>query len=256
MAEIDLFHFRPGKTGLHRINTAVKYLSAIILSIAIFNGSPVELIVVTSLFLTGIFIIFFPLSVHSIISRIWNLRAFFLFLLIISVARGLSIEGTPLPFIPFFSNEGLISGAIYSWKLVLLLIIGQLLVSTTEPSELHGAVYRVLKPLPMIKAGQIATMVSLTISFIPLIFDQYLEIRQAAESRLGSRSRNPVKKIQSIAIPLMQTTLSRADEVASAMESRCYREDPTIPDWEMQLRDWMFLCMSLLLSATIFLSNI
>lgn len=255
MAEIELFHFRPGKTVLHRINTAVKYLSAIILSIALFNSSPLELTAMTCLLIISIMVIFFPLPVNTVFRRIRNLRGFLVFLLLISAARGLSIEGRALPYLPFFSIEGLLSGAIYSWKLVLLLIIGQLLVSTTEPSELHGAVYRCLSPVPMINAGQIATMVSLTISFIPLIFDQYLEIKHASESRLGSITGNPYKKIQSIVLPLMQTTLSRADEVASAMESRCYRDDPTLPDWEMGLGDWLFLSICMSLTATIFLSN-
>lgn len=248
MAEIELFHYRPGNLRLHRADTAMKYLSAIALSIGIFQSSLIELFCLT--ILLGVLSIpyRYPMSLKG-------LKGFFLLLLAIVISRAATLEGTPIPFIPFFSREGLLSGFHHSWRLILLLIMGQLLLSTTDPSDLQSAIYRLLNPLPLVPAGKIATMISLTILFIPLIFDQMLEAREAAEARLASQTRNPVKKILVTALPLMQMTLSRADEVAAAMESRCYRDDILRDPADKKGSDFLLFIISSSITVLIFLVN-
>ncbi len=184
-----------------------------------------------------------------------NVKFFLLFLFFIIIARGITTEGTQIPFVAFISIKGLHLGALYSWKLFIILIISQLLTSTTDPINIQGAIYVILKPIPLIKAGQIATMISLTITFIPLLFDQFLEVRNASYSRLGNRSRNPVKKISSMVLPLLQTTIFRADEIAQAMESRCYNENPTPPEMRIKKSDILSLIFIIFLITILFLQT-
>lgn len=249
MAELNIFHYKPGSSFLHRTDTAVKYLSVIVLSITVFRTSPPGLIILTLVIGTG-----------AAFSGSWkspgkSLRGIAFLLAAVILGRGLFLEGTPLPFVSFLTGEGLISGALYAWRLVLFIVMGHVLLLTTEPSELHGALYRLLHGIPFIPAGKIASMISLTIIFIPLIFDQYSEIRQAYDSRLGSMSRSPMKKITALALPLMETVLGRADEIAMAMESRCYSDDPLVRTAPVKPGDFIFLFSICLLSAIILLLN-
>jgi len=256
MAEIELFHYRKGNGILHRFNGGFKLLAMIFLSIAIFRGEVNELILL-SLFISVVFLIeYFQSRILSPPLLIIKIKGFLFFLILIVFIKGLMIKGVPVRYIPLFSIEGLLSGVVYSWKLLLLIILGQLFTSTTDPVNIHGAVYRLLDHLPLINAGNTATMVSLTITFIPLIFDQYIEVRNAFESRLGNRSKNPVKKISSLALPLLQSTFLRADEVTQAMESRCYSDSPTLPAMKITVTDIICLIISMAIPFIFFLSKL
>jgi len=244
MAEIELFHYRSGASFFHNLNTGVKYFCSLLLSLAVFNCSFRELLVFSAIFIPALFILFKP-APSTLFKRLSAMRGFLIFLVLVAAARGFSDTG-PV-------GERWIDSAVYIWKIALLLITGQILISTTDPADLHGAVYRFLRRIPLVPAGPIATMLSLTISFIPLIFDQYGEIRQAAESRLAGCIKNPIKKVLVTALPLMETTLSRADEISLAMESRCYTHNPTLKESHVTKRDFTVLFFTLLLCGSIFL---
>ena len=247
MAEIELFHYRTGRGVLHRFHTGFKLLSMILLSISIFRGEVIELTTL-SLFISAVFMIeYYQSHILSPAKLFEKIKGFLFFLILIVFTRGLTVQGIPIKYLPIFSIEGLYSGVIYSWKLLLMIILGQVFTSTTDPVNIHGAIYRILQPLPLINAGNAATMISLTITFIPLIFDQYIEVRNAYESRLGNRSANPVKKISSLTLPLLQSTLMRADEVTLAMESRCYSDSPTLPAMKITRTDiiGLFICLAI-----------
>ncbi len=253
MAEIELFHYRKGNGYLHFMDTRIKLLIILLLSISTFNSGTTALLTHTTL-TTAIFVVEFKQTgILSPFKFIKNVKFFLIFLILIILIRGFTTEGTQIPFISFISIEGLQLGALYSWKLFIILIISQLLTSTTDPSNIQGAIHTILKPIPFIRAGQIATMISLTITFIPLLFDQFLEVRNASYSRLGNRSGNPVKKISSMVLPLLQTTIFRADEIAQAMESRCYTENPTPPEMRIKKSDIISLIFIFLLITTLFL---
>ena len=255
MAEIELFHYREGKGILHRLDTRLKLLFLILLSITIFKSLIPSLILI-SLFLFFIFLLeYFQSGNISPLKFIYSVRFFLVFMFFIILTRGLTIPGEKILFIPYLSIKGLISGSLYSWKLFLVILCGHTLTSTTDPSEIHGAVYKLLHRIPLIPTGTIATMISLTISFIPILFDQYLEVHNAGISRLGYQSKNPVKKISAIALPLLQTTIIKAEEIAQAMESRCYNDSPTLPEMHFNKKDLLNLVIMILFLSIIFLLN-
>ena len=246
MAEIDIFHYRKGTSVFHLLDPGLKLLYFFIISVLTFRSSAVSL----SLIFLSALLIFILESVQSktlsLLQFFKKISFFLLFLSIIVLLRWISEGG----------REGLYSGLLYSWKLLTLLILSNNLISSTDTVAVYGAVYRLLKPLPFISAGHAAVMVSLTISFIPLIFDQYLECRDAYNSRLGSRGRNPLRKIFSAAFPLVQNTIFRADELALAMESRCYSENPTLPEMKIKKADIFSVFIMLFFTAGIIYMNI
>lgn len=111
-----------------------------------------------------------------------------------------------------------------------LLIVGMgLLTYTTLPLDLAKAIGDAFTPLKRFHfpAGEVSTMISISIRFIPLLMLETEKIIFAQKSRgvdVSSKSiRKKVKFIVSILVPLLVSSFKRADELAVAMESRCYR---------------------------------
>lgn len=230
-------------------------LFMITMTISIFNSFTSSLIFISA-FTISIFILKFKQSeISSPVKFFHNIRGFLIFLIVIIITRGLTVEGKPITGLPFFSIGGIYTGLHYSWKLFLLILWGQLFTSTTAPSHIYGTVYTLFSKIPFLNAGTIATMISLTLTFIPLLFDQYIEIKNALDSRLGSFTRNPLKKISSLSLPLLQSSIGRADEIAMAMESRCYSENPTLPEMKMKRSDRLSLIILVLFIICVILLN-
>ena len=246
MAEIDIFHYRKGSSVFHLLDPGLKLLYFFIISILTFRSSVPSLLLI---FISASVVFVLENAESKLLSLLRffkSISIFILFLSFIILSRWLAEGG----------REGLYSGLIYSWKLLILLILSNNLISATETSAVYGAVYRLLKPVPFVPAGRVAVMISLTISFIPMIFDQYIEVRDAYNSRLGGRGRNPLRKVFSIVFPLMQNTVFRAEELTLAMESRCYSDNPTLPDLQIKKADILSAVFMFLFTAGIIYLNI
>lgn len=119
---------------------------------------------------------------------------------------------------------------VRSAAFVLILWMGQLFISTSDPLELPAALYSLLKHIPLIQAGRICSILGLSLSLIPLILDEAREIREAMTARGGWTVRRPLKNLMGMGIPLLNGILIKASALADAMESRLYNEDfPSAP---------------------------
>jgi energy-coupling factor transport system permease protein len=126
------------------------------------------------------------------------------------------------------SWTGLISGIKYAWRLVLLILVAGILSFTTVPTDLTDGVERLLKPLQRwrVPVHELAFMTTLALRFVPTIIDEAERIQKAQMSRGANFSGPLVKRIQALVpllVPLFVATFHRADELAMAMEARCYR---------------------------------
>lgn len=103
----------------------------------------------------------------------------------------------------------------------LFLLNSFLLVNTVSPEEISDFLYFLLKRIPGFPAARLSFMTELTLAFIPLIFDSFSETAQASTSRcLGSR-RNLFKKVYYSSAPPLERILTKSQEKADALESRC-----------------------------------
>lgn len=114
-------------------------------------------------------------------------------------------------------------------RLMLLVMGPSLLTLTTTPIELTDGIESLLKPLTVIKfpVHALAMIMSMALRLIPTIMEETDKIILAQKARCADfDSRNPFKKIKSllpVLIPLFVSSIRRADELAYAMDSRCYR---------------------------------
>jgi energy-coupling factor transport system permease protein len=155
-----------------------------------------------------------------------------LFLLLITVCFNLFL--TPGEVIWQFgflkmSREGL-SFAIKMALRLSLLILGSLIMTlTTTPTQLTDALESLMRPLKKIHVPvhEISMMMSIALRFIPILMEETDKIMKAQIARGADfESRNLVKKIKSLVpllVPLFISAFRRANDLAMAMEARCYR---------------------------------
>jgi len=208
-----------------------------------------------SLITVAVAVLFFHirLPVKPIIRE---LRFFLVLLICIFCARALFTPGSPAADLKIaaVSRAGLYDGVLVCWRLVLIVMLGLLLVSTTRPSGIKAAVEWCLKPFPFIPEKRVATMMSLIIRFVPVILDQAKETADAQRARGVENRKNPVYRLKKLLIPLIRRTFETADKLATAMEARCYSENRTDPGLSSKRTDWValaaVLCLCILALST------
>ncbi len=127
------------------------------------------------------------------------------------------------------TKVAVITTVFVAFRMFLLIVGMGLLTYTTLPLDLAKAIGDAFTPLKKFHfpAGEISTMISISIRFIPLLMLETEKIIFAQKSRgvdvSGKSIRKKVKFIISILVPLLVSSFKRADELAVAMESRCYR---------------------------------
>ncbi|MCL1884192.1 MAG: energy-coupling factor transporter transmembrane protein EcfT [Defluviitaleaceae bacterium] len=129
------------------------------------------------------------------------------------------------------TEEGIRLAIMMISRLVLLILGSSILTLTTSPIQLTDGIEALLKPLKIIKvpSHDIAMMMTIALRFIPVLSDELDKITKAQKARgadfesggLVKRARNLIP----ILVPLFVSAFKRADELATAMEARCYRGD-------------------------------
>lgn len=127
------------------------------------------------------------------------------------------------------SMEGIIIAIKMGMRLVLLIIGSSILTLTTSPIELTDGIEALLNPLKKIgiPAHEIAMMMSISLRFIPILLEETDKIMKAQTARGADfESGNIVQRAKAmipIMVPLFISAFRRAEELAMAMEARCYR---------------------------------
>lgn len=155
-----------------------------------------------------------------------------------TVSAGVFADIEPVALVGTFGFVplGFARGCYFALR-ILLLVAASLVVSlTTTSTDLTAALNSFLKPLQKIKVptADIAMIVSIALRFIPLTADEFMRVYTAQLSRgaalnTGSLWRR-LKGFQTIFVPLFVALFRRADNLALAMESRCYGTNPQRTD--------------------------
>ncbi len=154
--------------------------------------------------------------------------------------------------------------AFFSSRLLLFVSVVFLVTLTSSPSELAEAIARLLRPLERIgiPASDLGLVMFIAMRFIPILTQEFQTIRNAQVIRGVSFSGslvNRVRRTATVIIPVLVAAISRADELALAMEARGYRSGQTRTHYTHSRFDghaWIFaLGSSLLLGLTFYLTG-
>lgn len=227
LKDITIGQFFPGDSIIHHLDPRFKIVMTLIFIVMIFTGeSPICLGIgavytVTAVMLSGIKIKMFVKSIKPIMP----------FLLITAFLNILFISGGTVYFHWKFlkiTSEGINVSIFMIIRIIMLIVGSSLLTYTTSPVTLTDAVESLLSPLKKLKfpVHELAMMMSIALRFIPTLIEETDKIISAQKARgaeidTGSLI-NRVKNLVSILIPLFISAFRRADELATAMECRCY----------------------------------
>ena len=163
-------------------------------------------------------------------------------------------------------DAGLIKGAFFLLRIVLVVMLSTLLTISTSTIEINLGLEWVLSPLKIIKVpvAEIAMMFSLTLRFIPTLLIETNKIMKAQASRgIDFNEGNLVEKVKQIVtllIPMFFISITRAEDLANAMEARGYvigEERTSVDELKFQFRDYLsFVVVLIILVSTIVLQVI
>jgi energy-coupling factor transport system permease protein len=118
-------------------------------------------------------------------------------------------------------------GALMTYRLIMVYVLAQLLTFTTSPLQLTDGLERIMRPFTKVgvPAHELAMIMTIALRFIPVFFEESDKIIKAQISRGADFQGGWVKSARnlvSIMVPLFTRAFRRADELAMAMEARCY----------------------------------
>jgi len=226
--DITLGQYAPGDSVIHRLDPRTKVLSTLFFMTLLLITHRLEIFLL--FFVLGF--VFFIVSGLNPKLGLKNLRPFLWLFLLTFILNTMFTRGKILWKIPFLNvyitEEGIFQGVFYTLRIAILVILANLLTLTTSPMSLTDGIERFLSPFKRIgiRSHEIAMMLSISLRFIPILIEEADRIRKAQISRGGSFEGNILEKIKSIVplvVPLFLSTFRRADDLALAMDARCYR---------------------------------
>lgn len=229
LKDITIGQYFPGNSVIHRMDSRFKIVLDILYVVILFVANNF-----VSLAIAGIFIIMaYGVSEIKPIMMVKSLKPLLPLILFTALLNLFFVKGTDEPLVSWWIItiywEG-ISTAIFMIVRIVCLIIGMsLLTYTTSPIVLTDAIERLLSPLKKIKlpVHELAMMMTIALRFIPTLIEETDKIMSAQKARGADLDTGGLlkraKALVPILIPLFVSAFKRANELAMAMECRCYR---------------------------------
>lgn len=224
----NLGQYIPRDSFVHNLDSRVKIIAGIALSIIILRVNTLGLLLISVPVLALVRLAHLPPA--SVLRTLRPVLPFFvcLFLLYIFFTPGKPLLHFPIGPLQI-SYEGLSLGVTQIWKFLLLVAAAALLTMTTTQSELTGGLERLLRPVKItgISSHDIAMLVALALRFMPTLQDEMKNIRDAQSARGADfnphRLNGKIRALRCLALPLLTNTVRRSDELVDAMEARGYQ---------------------------------
>lgn len=225
--DITLGQYYPADSILHKLDPRVKLTGTLLFIISLFLFQNFIGYIVATLFL----IMVIKSSKVPFSFMVKGLKAIVILMLITVVFNLFLTPGEPL--VSFWkltiTKEGLRTAIFMIIRLTYLIIGSSVMTLTTTPNNLTDGMEKLLNPLRVIKVPvhEVAMMMSIALSFIPILLEETDKIMKAQMARGADfESGNLIKKAKSLVpllVPLFISAFRRANDLAMAMEARCYR---------------------------------
>ncbi len=225
--DITLGQYYPTESILHKLDPRVKIWGTLLFIISLFLFENFIGYVVATAFL----VIVIKLSKVPFSFMVKGLKSIVILMMITVLFNLFLTPGEPLVSVWKFTItiEGLKTAVFMIIRLSYLIIGSSVMTLTTTPNNLTDGMEKMLRPLRIFKipVHEIAMMMSIALSFIPILLEETDKIMKAQMSRGADfESGNLIKKAKSLIpllVPLFISAFRRANDLAMAMEARCYR---------------------------------
>ena len=265
LKDITLGQYFPGHTVIHRLDPRTKLIFTVAYIVALFLARQVVSYAIL-LVLLGVLIAVSKVGIKSI------LRGMKPILIIVIITGVLNLfytagEGEPLVSFWVFNiyAEGIWAAIFMVLRIAMLITCTFLLTYTTSPIQLTDGLERLMNPLKAIKVPvhELSMMMSIALRFIPTLIEETDKIMSAQKARGADFESGSIidraKALVPILVPLFISAFRRADELAVAMECRCYHGGhgrTKLHVLHYQTRDYLVLSVyAVILAAVIVLAR-
>ena len=257
LKDITLGQFFPADTPVHRLDPRTKLLCVILYIVALFSAK--------SVLTYGIMIA--VLTVSVLVSKVpfksltKGLKPVYFVVAFTAIMNMFFTAGTPVADVWLLRHitwQGIISAVQMVLRIVMLIMGTFLMTYTTSPIALTDGLESLLAPLKKLRfpVHELAMMMSIALRFIPTLIEETDKIMSAQKARGADFETGNVfqraKALVPILVPLFISAFRRADELATAMECRCYHggEGRTaLRVLRYQTADWLSLTAFVALTA-------
>lgn len=227
LKDITLGQYFPINSALHKMDPRTKILGLIIFIVLIFVVSSAFGYALTLGFTLFVMI----LSKVPVKMYLKSIKPLWFIVLFTALLNMFLTKGT---YLVKWGNvgitcEGLILAVKMAFRLIMLLCASAVLTYTTSPIELTDGIEKLLFPFSKmgLPSHELAMMMSIAIRFIPTLIEETEKIMKAQQARGASFDTGTLidkaKSLIPMLVPLFISAFRRADDLALAMESRCYR---------------------------------
>ena len=228
LKDITLGQYYPIDSLIHKLDPRVKILSVILVIISVFLCKSFAAFALITAFNISVIL----LSKIRFITVLKALKPIIFLVIFTALINIFLTSGEHYIFNWKFikiSYEGVISAIMMAFRITLLVTFTSLLTFTTSPIRLTDGIESMLKPFSKIgiPSHELAMMMTIALRFIPTLLEETDKIIMAQKSRGADfESGNLIRRAKALVpvlVPLFINSFRRADELATAMECRCYR---------------------------------
>ena len=258
MKDVSFGQYFPAKSFVHNMDARVKILAVIAYIVAVFLVKAFHFLGFAACFL---FVIIATACARVPFLKVLKSIKGILFFIILSAILQLffNTSGNVVFAWKFIviTDTGLLNAAFIIARISLIVLGASLLTLTTSPVEIADGIESLLSPLKVIKfpVHEFALIMSIALRFIPTLLDETDRIIKAQKARGANfESGNIFKRAKAlipVLIPLLISSFRRADELADAMDARCYSGSKTRTKYKKMKLTWRDLIATLVIAGLI-----
>lgn len=226
LRDITLGQYYPADSVIHKLDSRTKLFATLLFIISVFSFDGIVGFIVMTAFLFGVI----ALSKVPLSFMLRGLKAIMILLVIAGLFNLFLTPGQVLWSIwkIHITREGLRNAVLMTIRMVYLIMGSSVMTLTTTPNQLTDGLEKALKPLQKINVPvhEIAMMMSIALRFIPILIEETDKIMKAQMARGADfETGGLVKKAKNMVpllVPLFVSAFRRANDLALAMEARCY----------------------------------
>lgn len=226
LRDITLGQYYPADSVIHKLDPRVKLFATMIYIISLFCFKGIAALLVATVFLVAVIRVS-KVPFHFMVK---GLKTIMVLMIITALFNLFLTPGEPLITFWIFkiTAEGIKSAALMTIRLIYLILGTSIMTLTTTPNQLTDGLEKALMPLSKIgiPVHAIAMMMSIALRFIPILIEETDKIMKAQMARGADfENGNLIQKVKNmipLLVPLFVSAFRRADDLAMAMEARCY----------------------------------
>ena len=226
LRDITLGQYYPADSVIHKLDPRTKFFASLLFIISVFSFDGIVGFIVMTAFLFGVI----ALSKVPLSFMLRGLKAIMILLVIAGLFNLFLTPGQVLWSIwkIHITREGLRNAVLMTIRMIYLIMGSSVMTLTTTPNQLTDGLEKALKPLQKINVPvhEIAMMMSIALRFIPILIEETDKIMKAQMARGADfETGGLVKKAKNMVpllVPLFVSAFRRANDLALAMEARCY----------------------------------